>query len=294
MLVTSNSPAVTPRSCVGGLGPTRASHRAIQRTTRLALAKGKRRCLVHNLRRQERPPDDRLEEEGGSSVSVPRFRPISDPGAPSILQSQGSRRPDESERWVQFPRCQSLSSAAIDRRPTTCDDSRLSPPGMVQTRVTLGGVKPRGLLAERPCPDIVWGGNSTAAPRKKCYPGSEPFEPGPPPEGRGYGTRRPDDIPRAEASGKLMPAVWGAKMPSWLSTALLLGAQRGIDPGDVPDDPRPARRPHRDGHPGHRRQRREGVQPGRRDPPHSRRCVSYPRSGRTAIMKGFLGFLEAF
>jgi hypothetical protein len=50
--------------------------------------------------------------------------------------------------------------------------------GMVQTRVTLGGVKPRGLLAERPCPDIVWGGNSTAAPRKKCYPGSEPFEPG--------------------------------------------------------------------------------------------------------------------
>src|SRR5262249_35609098 len=43
---------------------------------------------------------------------------------------------------------------------------------------TLGGVKPPSLSAERPCPDIVWGGNSTAAPRKKSYPGSEPFEPG--------------------------------------------------------------------------------------------------------------------
>jgi hypothetical protein len=88
----------------------------------------------------------------------------------------GRRRRTVAMKTRAGPGGPSLPIPETKSRLVARDFGRLS--GMVQTRVTLGGVKPRGLLAERPCPDIVWGGNSTAAPRKKCYPGSEPFEPG--------------------------------------------------------------------------------------------------------------------
>jgi len=42
--------------------------------------------------------------------------------------------------------------------------------GLVQTRVTLGDVKATRLSAGRTCPGITCGGNSPAAPRRKCYP----------------------------------------------------------------------------------------------------------------------------
>jgi serine/threonine protein kinase len=51
--------------------------------------------------------------------------------------------------------------------------------GLVQTRVTLGGVKRWATLAGRSCSAIIYGRNNAAVHRKKCYPGSERLEPGP-------------------------------------------------------------------------------------------------------------------
>jgi hypothetical protein len=50
--------------------------------------------------------------------------------------------------------------------------------GLVQTRVTLGGVKRWATLAGRSCSAIIYGRNNAAVHRKKCYPGSERLEPG--------------------------------------------------------------------------------------------------------------------
>src|SRR5262249_23319011 len=51
--------------------------------------------------------------------------------------------------------------------------------GLVQMRVTLGGVKPGASLATRPCLVTIYGRNNAAVHREKCYPGSERLEPGP-------------------------------------------------------------------------------------------------------------------
>jgi hypothetical protein len=51
--------------------------------------------------------------------------------------------------------------------------------GLVQTRVTLGGVKPWAAWAVKSCSANTYGRNNAAIHREKCYPGSERAEPGP-------------------------------------------------------------------------------------------------------------------
>src|SRR5262245_17532325 len=60
--------------------------------------------------------------------------------------------------------------------------------GLVQMRVTLGGVKPGASLATRPCLVTIYGRNNAAVHREKCYPGSERLEPGHRPECLRFGT----------------------------------------------------------------------------------------------------------
>src|SRR5262249_36634990 len=97
---------------------------------------------------------------------------------------------------------------------------------MVQARVTLGGVKPPSLLAERPCPDIAWGGNSTAAPRKKSYPGPEPFDPG-----RERPRRSVDDGATARRSGA------SAKAPDVFSPVIVQPGFEAERPARIGSDP---------------------------------------------------------
>src|SRR5262249_51143782 len=70
--------------------------------------------------------------------------------------------------------------------------------GLVQTWVTLGGVKPWATSAAKSFSAIAYGQTNPAIDREKCYPGSERLEPG-----RKFlrdrAVRHPTEIPRKQA-----------------------------------------------------------------------------------------------